>query len=304
MKKAIIVLALSAAFTASVQAACVDIATDLGPRSEGASVTSLQNLLKDSGYLSATPNGYFGPATEAAVKKFQSANGISPTGFVGPSTRAKIKSSTCSASQAGQAPQGSSSKPYGVTSPRAGEALSIGKSHKVSWATEIKSDYSIILEDDKGVAQGFITSNQVGGKSFTWKVGKLSTASGDKNALPGTYRIRIQKTSSGATADDETSGYFTIAAQGLTVSSILPSTVAPDSNSVVVLYGSGFTASTFVYLDGIRNIQTSRLFVSPDGKVIVFALPEGVSSGAHYISLKNGYESVENAGRIRVEERD
>jgi len=52
-------------------------------------VLPLQQLLQCLGYFPAgtAPNGYFGPATEDAVKKFQTANGIAPVGYVGPATR-------------------------------------------------------------------------------------------------------------------------------------------------------------------------------------------------------------------------
>ncbi len=54
----------------------------------GDDVLKLQKILFDKKFLSATPNGHYGKATVAAVKKFQSANGINPLGAVGPSTRA------------------------------------------------------------------------------------------------------------------------------------------------------------------------------------------------------------------------
>lgn len=54
-------------------------------------VTELQKVLIAHGYLKiAAPTGYFGPATLAAVKQYQSANSISMTGFVGPLTRAAL----------------------------------------------------------------------------------------------------------------------------------------------------------------------------------------------------------------------
>jgi len=62
----------------------------LSPGSQDGQVLSLQEFLAQEGYLTATPNGYFGPATQAAVIKFQKANGISPLGIVGPSTRAAL----------------------------------------------------------------------------------------------------------------------------------------------------------------------------------------------------------------------
>lgn len=56
-----------------------------------AQVRFLQTFLVSKGFLTATPDGNFGPMTEAAVKKFQTANGVSPLGIVGPQTRALIK---------------------------------------------------------------------------------------------------------------------------------------------------------------------------------------------------------------------
>jgi hypothetical protein len=56
----------------------------------GTEVLELQKRLKAEGYLSATPNGNYGPATKAAVQAFQRANGLSPLGTVGPGTRAAL----------------------------------------------------------------------------------------------------------------------------------------------------------------------------------------------------------------------
>ena len=54
----------------------------------GTEVKQLQIKLKEMGYLTATPNGTFGPATKAAVIKLQKEYKITPTaGFVGPGTR-------------------------------------------------------------------------------------------------------------------------------------------------------------------------------------------------------------------------
>ncbi|MBP6884397.1 MAG: peptidoglycan-binding protein [Candidatus Pacebacteria bacterium] len=56
----------------------------LGDR--GANVLAIQKILKDRGYLKATPNGTFGPSTQKAVRAFQSANKIYAGGGVGPAT--------------------------------------------------------------------------------------------------------------------------------------------------------------------------------------------------------------------------
>lgn len=63
--------------------------------SENREVSILQNMLKQGGYLYVTPNGYFGPSTKAAVKRFQNANGISSTGVVGELTRNAINERLC-----------------------------------------------------------------------------------------------------------------------------------------------------------------------------------------------------------------
>jgi len=60
----------------------------------GSDVRLLQQTLAIRGYLSATPTGYFGPATLAAVKKFQCEKNIvcsgSSFGVVGPKTQAAL----------------------------------------------------------------------------------------------------------------------------------------------------------------------------------------------------------------------
>jgi len=58
----------------------------------GEEVLALQKLLQCLEYFSAdvVPNGVFGPATEAAVREFQSDNDIEALGVVGPLTRAEL----------------------------------------------------------------------------------------------------------------------------------------------------------------------------------------------------------------------
>ncbi len=69
--------------------------------SKGADVKALQQFLNGHGYTVATSGAgsagnestYFGPATKAALAKFQAANGVSPAvGYFGPLTRAKVNS--------------------------------------------------------------------------------------------------------------------------------------------------------------------------------------------------------------------
>ena len=58
--------------------------------SSGAEVRAIQRLLKDYGLFNEEITGYYGTATERAVKRFQKANGISQTGIAGPQTLAAM----------------------------------------------------------------------------------------------------------------------------------------------------------------------------------------------------------------------
>ena len=63
----------------------------LGER--GDAVTKVQQLLNKHGYLvSGNVTGYYGEATENAVRNFQSRNGLTSDGLVGVQTMAKLTS--------------------------------------------------------------------------------------------------------------------------------------------------------------------------------------------------------------------
>jgi len=53
---------------------------------EGEAVMRLQRRLQQKGFLSAQPDGAFGPMTEEAVKEAQDAPGLEVDGVVGPAT--------------------------------------------------------------------------------------------------------------------------------------------------------------------------------------------------------------------------
>ena len=56
----------------------------------GDDVTAIQNLLREQGYFTEEPTGYFGPKTKAAVVAFQASSGLPQTGYVGPLTRSAL----------------------------------------------------------------------------------------------------------------------------------------------------------------------------------------------------------------------
>ena len=58
--------------------------------SKGAAVTELQSQLRSVGVFNQNPTGYYGTDTRDAVRKFQSANGLSADGIAGPKTFEKL----------------------------------------------------------------------------------------------------------------------------------------------------------------------------------------------------------------------
>jgi hypothetical protein len=76
--------------TGTAATSLYNFTTFLGVGSTGAGVTALQKQLKTDGFFSGAATGTYGSQTEAAVKKFQSAHGLSPKGYVGPGTRTAL----------------------------------------------------------------------------------------------------------------------------------------------------------------------------------------------------------------------
>jgi peptidoglycan hydrolase-like protein with peptidoglycan-binding domain len=78
--------------------ACLSLTTNMQRGAESSLVLALQNFLSTRGLLKATPNGYFGAGTFAAVKAYQKSVGLSQVGNTGPATRAAIKKESCTQS--------------------------------------------------------------------------------------------------------------------------------------------------------------------------------------------------------------
>lgn len=77
---------------ASNSSAPIVLTSDLSRGTESSDVETLQKFLARFSeiYPEGIANGFFGPATERAVKRFQAKYSISQVGRVGPATRAKI----------------------------------------------------------------------------------------------------------------------------------------------------------------------------------------------------------------------
>ncbi len=79
--------ATTSATTTTVTTPTVQAPTQtLSPGDTGSQVKDLQRALASLGYLAGKPDGDYGPATQAAVEKFQAAKGLAEDGVVGPQT--------------------------------------------------------------------------------------------------------------------------------------------------------------------------------------------------------------------------
>lgn len=101
--------------------------SDLTIGSRGSGVSVLQQFLIDQGDLTAVsaPTGYFGTLTQAALAKFQAANGIKPaSGYYGPITRAFL--ATYATSSTGSTGTGTGTgSTTGTTAPATGLQVSL-----------------------------------------------------------------------------------------------------------------------------------------------------------------------------------
>ncbi|MEL6189492.1 MAG: peptidoglycan-binding domain-containing protein, partial [Myxococcota bacterium] len=77
----------------------------LGPGSSGADVAEAQEFLKDQGYGLGEADGIYGPATSAAVERFQSDHGLASDGVLGKETWTKLLQGAHGGSPSAGAPE-------------------------------------------------------------------------------------------------------------------------------------------------------------------------------------------------------
>jgi hypothetical protein len=189
-----------------------------------------------------------------------------------------------------------------IISPAAGNTLTIGQTYNVAWNVPTNYAYNIVLEQPGGSGAGFIASNLSGGNGYSWRAGTIfSTASqANQTVATGTYRIHIEQASGGVSSADPVSGWFTLTGPALSINSVTPSSVTADGRSVGVIYGSGFDSSSVVYVDQQYGTPATLQYVSADGTVIVFSIPQSISAGYHTILVGTQYGSVSNAVSLQV----
>lgn len=168
---------------------------------QGKDVQSAQARLKALGYMSQQATGYFGSATEEAVKAFQKRNGLSVDGTVGQQTLAKLNSS--GAKRASTGSSGSSGGTGGSGSSGGGTATAkgvdklialaqskLGKSYV--WGAKGPNSFDCsgfiyYCLNQSGVKQGYLTSSGWASTSRYQKITSISSLKrGDIVVFSGT----------------------------------------------------------------------------------------------------------------------
>ena len=286
-------------------ASCLNLQSDLSSGmtdlSSNGPIFLLQKYLSSSGYLSASANGHFGPASLSAVKAFQAAHSIPATGYVGTMTRTAIDRATCGESTAPPAAEtqvqtvpaqvnttNSASTVPTVIAPTTGQTLSIGQAFNIQWSSQPYSRYDVILVSPSGAGAGYIASSLTGASTYLWTVGNVfSSQSGmNQTVSPGSYQIRIENSATGAEPTDPISQPFMIVNSPLNIASVFPASAPADGTTAVVLYGSGFTSLSSVGFTA-SGARSQPLYTSPDGRVLVFAVPVGTTGGSQEVYVTN-----------------
>ncbi|MDE1874980.1 MAG: peptidoglycan-binding protein [Patescibacteria group bacterium] len=282
-------------------AACPNLTLDLSygvtDRTAGGQVLALQEFLVSEHYLSATPNGVFGPATLSGTIAFQAANNVPPTGYVGPLTRSAVALKACSAPvpvTASTPTPAVSTSGTSVVVPGGGESLSIGQTYTVEWNAPSGNVYNVVLEDATGTPQGFIVAGSYA-RQFSWNIGVVNNAgsSATETVPPGTYKIRVENAATGAQSSDQESGVFTIG-DSVNISQVFPQTAPADGKTTVIFYGSGFNSNSMIDIYGYGNI--SPMYVSPDGRAMALTIPADVFPGIHSVAVMNTYTASDASG--------
>ena len=197
-------------FVQDTQTDCVDLHYNLAYRSRDIQtnneVSLLQDFLISNGYLSGESTGYFGVATRAAVKKFQTVLGIISTGNVGPLTRSKIKAVTCTGSTT-VAPTTNTVRQTPVPTPVAVPA-------SVTVNVQTPTAPTVDLQADG--KDGPITIPYGTSSMLSWTSSNATHCSGSRSGLSGTWGGPLSSTSGAqGTGNLTSSNTFTISCQNL-----------------------------------------------------------------------------------------
>jgi hypothetical protein len=171
---------------------------DLTVGSTGADVNALQQYLITNGYLTAVsaPTGYFGTLTQAAVAKWQAANGISPTaGYFGPKSRAFMNAMVVMTPPV--------TTPPVTTTPTSTPGTPVTTTSVVAPA----SGLAVQVASDNPVSGAIISSSNGGGRAARVPVLGVDFTAGDSGAVT-ISSINFNKV--GVLSDSSVSGAYLI----------------------------------------------------------------------------------------------
>lgn len=109
--------------------------------SQGTLVKNMQQKLKDLGYYDGTVTGNFGPLTEEAVKRFQSAQGLTVDGIAGVNTLNKLYAMSTGSGSTSSGSSGTTSSGGTVISGMATTMPDPASVQNVNWYTYIRPKY-------------------------------------------------------------------------------------------------------------------------------------------------------------------
>lgn len=194
---------------------------------EGSAVTALQKNLVKLGFLTATPTGYYGEATAAAVVKLQKKYGYEPDGMAGSSTQALIarlvngKSSataakTTAAPAVKTAAKAATTANYKVPWSKASQILAIGTTATVydidtGLSFKIKRTYGHNHADCEALtSKDTATMKKVFGGSWSWdRRAVIITVGNTKMAasIAGMPHAGLDKYAANKTVSSRSGGY-------------------------------------------------------------------------------------------------
>lgn len=249
-------------------------------------VSKLQQFLsKDSAvYPEGLVTGYFGSLTEAAVKRWQTKNGIQPVGSAGPVTREAIKRTTATTAPA--------LTPTVTIAPASTTTSTAATSTVATSTPTIAALGSIILSPSSGqvneaitiTGSGFTpTGNDVyfgagiiknlnsfnGGTMITFQLPGEASAT---KIFPGTYNVYV----SNANGQTATSTFVVGSGASYPLITSISSSVAKVGETIT-LYGNGFTVpgNDVHFGVGGRNITTLAKY---RGTILTFQIPPSINN--------------------------
>ena len=182
---------------------------------EGAAVTTLQKNLVKLGFLSATPTGYFGTATEAAVKKLQSKNGCQSDGVVGSGTQSLI-TKLLSQNTAAKASKSTTDADYKMPWSKAANVLKRGTTATVydiatGLSFKLKRTYGTNHADCETLtAEDTAIMKKIYGGSFSWDRRAVILTVGDVKiaaSMAGMPHAGVDKYAANKTISSRSGGY-------------------------------------------------------------------------------------------------